>query len=69
MFLDERRNLIIDVNQKLDESQELLEQIGLEINQNTDSQQKASQLSKFKCYQVSWFIDFGCLLEESVRVH
>ena len=50
-FLDVRRNLIVEINRGLDESQELLEQIGLEINQNTDTQQKASQQTRLKSYQ------------------
>lgn len=50
-MLDDRRNLIVEINRELDEAQELLEQIGLEISQNTDVAQRTSQGTRLKCYQ------------------
>ncbi|KAG5675337.1 hypothetical protein PVAND_005247 [Polypedilum vanderplanki] len=48
--IDDRRNLIVEINRGIDEAQELLEQIGLEINQNVDSTQRASQQTRLKSY-------------------
>lgn len=50
-ILDDRRNLIVDINRGLDEAQELLEQIGLEISQNPDVNQRSSQQTRLKCFQ------------------
>lgn len=49
-FLDERRNLIIEINRGLDEANETLEQIGLEINQSSDISQKSVQENRLKSY-------------------
>lgn len=50
VLVDDRRNLIIDINLKFDEAQELLDQIELEINQNTDKVQRSSQQNRLKSY-------------------
>lgn len=50
-FLDDRRNLIVEINRGLDECQEVLEQIGLEINENSDPQVRSSQQTRLKSYQ------------------
>lgn len=42
--------MIIDINLKFDEAQELLDQIELEINQNTDKVQRSSQQNRMKSY-------------------
>ncbi|CAG9798327.1 unnamed protein product [Chironomus riparius] len=49
--IDDRRNLIVEINRGIDEAQEILEQIGLEINQNTDHSQRTSQQMRLKSYQ------------------
>lgn len=49
--IDDRRNLIVEINLKIDEATELLEQMGLEINQNVDSSQRSSQQTRLKSYQ------------------
>lgn len=41
----------MEINQKLDEAQELLEQIGLEISQNPDVSQRYSQQMRLNCFQ------------------
>lgn len=51
VVVDDRRNLIVEINKLLDECQEVLEQIGLEINQNTDLTVRASQQTRLKSYQ------------------
>lgn len=52
-FLDVRRNLIIEINRGIDESQEILEQIGLEISQNYDAPEhiKTSQNTRLRSYK------------------
>lgn len=42
--------MIIDINLKFDEAQELLDQIELEINQNTDKAQRQTQHNRWKSY-------------------
>lgn len=49
-LLDDRRNLIIEINLKFDEAQELLDQIELEINENTDKVQRQTQQNRWKSY-------------------
>lgn len=49
--IDDRRNLIVEINRGIDEAQEILEQIGLEINQNADHSQRSSQQTRLKSYQ------------------
>lgn len=49
-LVDDRRNLIIEINRGLDESQELLEQIQIETNQNPDTAQRNSQQMRLKSY-------------------
>jgi hypothetical protein len=39
---DDRRNLIVDITRLFDETQDLLEQMELEISQNSNASQKAS---------------------------
>lgn len=52
-FLDVRRNLIVEINRGIDESQEILEQIGLEISQNYDAPEsmKKSQNTRLRSYK------------------
>lgn len=52
-FLDIRRNLIVEINRGIDESQEILEQIGLEISQNYDAPEhvKSSQNTRLRSYK------------------
>lgn len=49
-FLDNRRDLIVEINRGFDESNEILEQMELEINQNTNPTHKLSQQTRLKCY-------------------
>jgi len=48
--LDNRRDLIVEINRGFDESNEILEQMELEINQNTNPTHKLSQQTRLKCY-------------------
>lgn len=50
-ILDDKRNLIVEINRGIDEAQEVLEQLGLEINQNSDAAQKKSQQMRLKSFQ------------------
>lgn len=49
-FLDDRRNLIVEINRGIDEAQEVLEQIQIETNQNPDTSQRNSQQMRLKSY-------------------
>ena len=42
--------MIIEINKGIDEVNEVLEQIGLEINQSPDVSQKSSQQTRLKSY-------------------
>lgn len=51
--LAERNKLISDVDRQLEESQELLEQIGLEIR-DIPQNSRAAYTSRLNCYQAEW---------------